>query len=67
MFDDTLVICGGEFGRTIPQGKLTKDNTVRPPWPVFYHLDRSRTAGHEHSKTDDYSYNILEDPVHIRD
>ncbi len=71
MFEDTLVIWGGEFGRTIySQGKLTKDNHGRD------HHGRSFTMwmagagikrGFEFGKTDDWSYNILEDPVHIRD
>ncbi len=71
MLDDTLVICGGEFGRTIySQGKLTKDNYGRDhhgrcftTWMAGAGIKR----GYEHGKTDDYSYNILEDPVHIRD
>ena len=71
MFDDTLVICGGEFGRTIySQGKLTKDNHGRD------HHGRCFTTwmagggikqGYEHGETDDHSYNIVKDPVHIRD
>lgn len=71
MFDDTLVVCGGEFGRTIySQGKLTKDNHGRD------HHGRCFTTwlagagikqGFEYGLTDDYSYNILENPVHIRD
>ncbi len=71
MFDDTLVICGGEFGRTIySQGKLTKNNHGRDhhgrcftTWMAGAGIKR----GYEHGKTDDHSYNILEDPVHIRD
>jgi uncharacterized protein (DUF1501 family) len=71
MFDDTLIVCGGEFGRTIySQGKLTVDNHGRD------HHGRAFTTwlagagvkeGFEYGKTDDYSYNILENPVHIRD
>jgi hypothetical protein len=71
MLEDTLVIWGGEFGRTIySQGKLTDDNHGRD------HHGRCFTTwmagagvkgGFEHGKTDDYCYNILEDPVHIRD
>ena len=71
MFDDTLVVCGGEFGRTIySQGTLTKDNHGRD------HHGRCFTTwlagagvrrGMEYGLTDDYSYNILENPVHIRD
>lgn len=71
MFDDTLVVWGGEFGRTIySQGKLTKNNHGRD------HHGRSYTVcmagagikrGFEYGKTDDYSYNIVENPVPIRD
>ena len=71
MLDETLVIWGGEFGRTIySQGKLTKDNHGRD------HHGRCFTVwmagggvkpGFEYGKTDEYSYNIVENPVHIRD
>ncbi|MBA62992.1 MAG: sulfatase [Planctomycetaceae bacterium] len=71
LLDETLVVCGGEFGRTIySQGNLSKDNHGRD------HHGRCFTTwlagagirkGFEYGKTDDYSYNILEDPVHIRD
>jgi len=70
MLDDTIVVFGGEFGRTVySQGKLTKNNHGRD------HHGRCFTtwvAGGafrpcDHGKTDDYSYNIIEDPVHIRD
>ena len=71
MFDDTLIVWGGEFGRTIySQGALTADNHGRD------HHGRSFTMwlagagvkrGFEFGKTDNWSYNILENPVHIRD
>lgn len=71
MLDETLVIWGGEFGRTIYcQGKLTKDDYGRD------HHGRCFTTwlagggirgGVEYGATDDYSYNIVENPVHIRD
>ena len=71
MFDDTLIVWGGEFGRTIySQGALTADNHGRD------HHGRSFTMwlagagvkrGFEFWKTDNWSYNILENPVHIRD
>lgn len=71
MLDETLVICGGEFGRTIySQGKLTDTNHGRD------HHSRCFTtwvagggfkAGYEHGQTDDHSYNIVKDPVHIND
>jgi len=71
MLDETLVICGGEFGRTIySQGRLTKNNHGRD------HHGRCFTTwvagggfkgGYEHGQTDDHSYNIVKDPVHIND
>ncbi len=71
LLEDTLVVCGGEFGRTIySQGRLTKDNHGRD------HHGRAFTvwlagagikAGYEHGETDDYCYNIVRDGVHIRD
>ena len=71
MLDDTLVVWGGEFGRTIySQGTLTATNHGRD------HHGRCFTswmagggikAGVEFGQTDDYCYNIVENPVHIRD
>jgi hypothetical protein len=71
MLEDTLVVCGGEFGRTIySQGSLSADNHGRD------HHGRCFTTwlagggikpGAEFGKTDDFSYNIVENPVHIRD
>ncbi len=71
MLDETLVVWGGEFGRTIySQGQLTKDNHGRD------HHGRCFTVwmagggvkpGLEFGKTDDHSYNIVDNPVHIRD
>ena len=71
MFDDTLVIWGGEFGRTIySQGKLTQNNHGRDhhgrcftTWLAGAGIKR----GFEYGRTDDHCYNILENPVHIRD
>ena len=72
MLDDTLVVWGGEFGRTIySQGKLTPDNHGRDHhgrcftiWMAGAGIKR----GFEYGKTDDHSYNILENTgVHIRD
>ena len=70
MLDGTLVIWGGEFGRTVYcQGKLTKDDYGRD------HHGRCFTTwlagggirgGIEYGATDDYCYNIVENPVHIR-
>jgi hypothetical protein len=71
MLDDTVVVCGGEFGRTIySQGSLSADNHGRD------HHGRCFTTwmagggikpGVEYGRTDDFSYNIVENPVHIRD
>ena len=71
LLKDTIVICGGEFGRTIySQGKLTKNNHGRD------HHGRSFSmwmagggikAGFEYGKTDDFAYNIVENPVHVND
>jgi uncharacterized protein (DUF1501 family) len=71
MLDETVVVCGGEFGRTIySQGNLTKDDYGRD------HHGRAFSTwiagggikpGIEYGKTDDFAYNILEKPVHIRD
>ncbi len=71
LFDDTLVICGGEFGRTIySQGNLSKDNHGRDhhgrcftTWLAGAGIKR----GFEFGQTDDHCYNIVKDPVHIRD
>ena len=71
MFEDTLVVWGGEFGRTIySQGKLTADNHGRDHhgrcftmWMAGAGIKR----GFEFGRTDDYCYNIVENPVHIRD
>lgn len=71
MLDDTIVVFGGEFGRTIySQGKLTKDNHGRDhhgrcfsTWVAGGGFKR----GFDYGLTDEYSYNILENPVHIND
>ena len=71
MLEDTVVIFGGEFGRTIySQGKLTKDNHGRDhhgrcfsTWVTGGGFKR----GFDFGETDDYSYNIVKDPVHIND
>ena len=71
MFEDTLIVWGGEFGRTIySQGKLTADNHGRDHhgrcftmWMAGAGIKR----GFEFGRTDDYCYNIVENPVHIRD
>ena len=71
MLDDTLIIWGGEFGRTIySQGGLTKDNYGRDHHPRCYTMwmaGGGARPGTIYGETDDFSYNIVRDPVHIRD
>ena len=71
MLDDTLVIWGGEFGRTIySQGGLTKDNYGRDHHPrcfTMWMAGGGVKAGLIYGETDDFSYNIVKDPIHIRD
>jgi len=71
LLEDTLVIWGGEFGRTIySQGKLTKDNHGRDHHGrcfTYWMCGGGVKEGFEYGKTDAYSYNILENPVHIND
>lgn len=71
LLDETLVIWGGEFGRTVySQGVLTKDNYGRDHHPRCYSIWLAGAGikrGHVHGETDDFSYNITKDPVHIHD
>jgi hypothetical protein len=71
MLDDTLVIWGGEFGRTIySQGGLTHDNYGRDHHPrcfTMWMVGGGFKPGTIHGETCDFSYNIVKDPVHIRD
>jgi uncharacterized protein (DUF1501 family) len=71
MLDDTLVVCGGEFGRTIYcQGKLTKETYGRDHHPRCFSLwlaGGGVRGGVVHGETDEFSYNIVRDPVHVRD
>jgi hypothetical protein len=71
MLDDTLVILAGEFGRTIYcQGKLTKTDYGRDHHPRCFCLWMAGggiKGGVVHGETDDFSYNITHDPVHVRD
>ncbi len=71
MLDETLVIWGGEFGRTIySQGALSKDNHGRDHHGrcfTMWMAGGGVKPGVEYGLTDDYSYNILESPVPIRD
>lgn len=71
MLDDTLVVWGGEFGRTIYcQGKLTKTNYGRDHHPrcfTVWMAGGGVKPGIVFGETDDFSYNIVENPVHIHD
>ena len=71
MLEDTLVIWGGEFGRTIYcQGGLTKTNYGRDHHPRCYTkwmAGGGIQGGVVYGETDDFSYNVQEDPVHIHD
>lgn len=71
MLDDTLVVWGGEFGRTIYcQGALSKTNYGRDHHPRCFSVWMAGAGvkgGTVYGQTDDFSYNIVENPVHIRD
>jgi len=71
LLEDTLVIFGGEFGRTIYcQGKLTATDYGRDHHPRCFCLWMAGggiKGGTVHGETDDFSYNIVRDPVHLRD
>ncbi len=71
LFDETLIVWGGEFGRTVySQGVLTADNYGRDHHPRCFSLwvaGAGIKRGHVIGQTDDFSYNILKDPVHIHD
>ena len=71
MLDDTLVVWGGEFGRTIYcQGGLSRDNYGRDHHPrcfTMWMAGGGVKGGVVHGETDEFSYNIVSDPVHIND
>jgi uncharacterized protein (DUF1501 family) len=71
LFESTLVIWGGEFGRTIySQGGLSKTNYGRDHHPrcfTMWMAGGGSKGGTIYGETDDFSYNIMKDPVHIRD
>jgi uncharacterized protein (DUF1501 family) len=71
MLEDTLVIWGGEFGRTIySQGKLTATDYGRDHHPRCYSIwlaGGGIKGGTVYGETDEFSYNITQDPVHVRD
>ncbi|MBL8811095.1 MAG: DUF1501 domain-containing protein [Planctomycetaceae bacterium] len=71
MLEDTLVIWGGEFGRTIySQGGLSRQNYGRDHHPrcfTMWMAGGGFKGGTIYGETDDFSYNIVKDPVHVRD
>lgn len=71
LLDSTLVVCGGEFGRTVySQGTLTKDNYGRDHHPrnfCIWLAGGGIQGGQVYGTTDDFSYNIAENPCHIND
>jgi hypothetical protein len=71
LLDDTLVVWGGEFGRTVySQGTLTAADYGRDHHPrcfTVWMAGAGVKAGMTYGETDDYSYNIVKDPVHIHD
>jgi hypothetical protein len=71
MFDDTLIIWGGEFGRTIySQGGLSRENYGRDHHPrcfTMWMAGGGAKGGTVYGETDEFSYNIVKDPVHVRD
>jgi hypothetical protein len=71
LLDDTLVIWGGEFGRTVySQGTLTKDDYGRDHHPrnfCMWMAGGGTRRGYVHGETDDFSYNIVKDAVSIND
>jgi hypothetical protein len=71
LLDDTLVVWGGEFGRTVYcQGKLTANDYGRDHHPrcfTVWTAGGGIKPGYTHGTTDDFSYNIISDPVHVHD
>jgi hypothetical protein len=71
LLEDTLVIWGGEFGRTsFSQGRLTKDNYGRDHHPGCFTMWMAGAGvkkGLVYGQTDDFSYNVVENPVHVHD
>jgi len=71
LLDETLVIWGGEFGRTVySQGELSMTTYGRDHHPRCFSIWMAGAGikkGMAYGKTDDYSYNIVENPVNIHD
>jgi len=71
LLDSTLVVWGGEFGRTVySQGTLTKTNYGRDHHPrnfCMWLAGGGIKGGQVYGETDDYSYNVVENPAHVND
>jgi uncharacterized protein (DUF1501 family) len=71
LLEDTVVVWGGEFGRTVySQGELTKENYGRDHHPRCYSIwlaGGGFQAGVVHGETDDFSYNVVRDAVTTHD
>ena len=71
LLESTLVVWGGEFGRTVySQGTLTKTNYGRDHHPrnfCMWMAGGGVKGGAILGETDDFSYNVAEDPVHLND
>jgi hypothetical protein len=71
LLDSTLVVWGGEFGRTVySQGSLSPENYGRDHHPrnfCMWLAGGGVRPGLVHGETDDFSYNVIRDPVHVND
>jgi hypothetical protein len=71
MLEDTLVVWGGEFGRTVYcQGRLTREDYGRDHHPRCFTIwlaGGGMRPGVTYGETDDFSYNVVRDPVHVHD
>jgi len=71
MLEDTLVVWGGEFGRTVySQGQLTSDNYGRDHHPKAFTMWMAGAGvkpGFNYGQTDDFGYNVVQNPVHVHD
>ena len=71
LLEDTLVVFVGEFGRTVyGQGNITRENYGRDHHPRCFSgwlAGGGIKGGVHYGKTDDFSYNVVENPVHVRD
>jgi uncharacterized protein (DUF1501 family) len=71
LLNETQILWGGEFGRTVySQGKLTPTDYGRDHHPKCFSVWMAGGGvrpGITYGETDDFSYNIAKDPVHVRD